>query len=638
MKIKQYAGGGIVYTPFVSNRGIPQNYVETPSTPTSKKNEDSDWLNKEYVKMIQHNGLISDVNQTMDKMKHWHTYAKNMSNSYLMGGDNQYDLLSQMFDIQKEINANKRMQDSWTQAQTNAYNQGALGEVATTAGGNIYVWTKEGVTSVTPEEYSKNRGTGVYMDYNEDGSDYLTNNELLDIRERYVPGNTNLISNVSSTKGLSTITKEIRDIVKEFGHESITEYIKRTGNKITQSAWDGMQILIGEGPDGYYKVTTKTERRHVNDAVNYLLESIGAQSRNKLRATVAARGGNPNDDKEVYGIVLDALTIHTDYSQDPNFEKTATEYDPDGDGKGTSKTTYVEQTRAERYASGNGFGNPQWLPILSSDKSTPMYVSAQNLGPVLSKDEKTLFGDANLEEVLNDAYGIGGIVDRSAITFGEMPITWDDASKLMFEGGTNMYRALVPVKRDSTGKLRPNFELQEKINEMNENSLFKNMSAESIRNVVADIPGVRYNEQTGLIEATEVAPFLVLQATASTDTLSGDLKSMKYLHDLSNEEDRKKKSKYNDITGTRPSYGGGEKRQSTGNPKTTWWMGYQFYSGNIFIPINDSIIAAAVYNDQLVPRDTYVNMSAKEQARQDFQQKQMVTDYLVQNGDIRLNF
>ena len=198
-----------------------------------------------------------------------------------------------------------------------------------------------------------------------------------------------------------------------------------------------------------------------------------------------------------------------------------------------------------------------------------MYVSAQNLGPVLSKDEKTLFGDANLEEVLNDAYGIGGIVDRSAITFGEMPITWDDASKLMFEGSTNMYRTLVPVKRDSTGKLRPNFELQEKINEMNESGVFENMSSESIRNAVADIPGVRYNEQTGLIEAAEVAPFLVLQATASTDTLSGDLKNMKYLHDLSDEEDRKKKRKYNDITGTRPSRGGEEKRQSTGNPKTS---------------------------------------------------------------------
>ena len=52
-----------------------------------------------------------------------------------------------------------------------------------------------------------------------------------------------------------------------------------------------------------------------------------------------------------------------------------------------------------------------------------MYISAQNLGPVLNKDEKTLFGDANLEDVLNNAYGLGGIVDRSAITFGELPIS-----------------------------------------------------------------------------------------------------------------------------------------------------------------------------------------------------------------------
>ena len=51
--------------------------------------------------------------------------------------------------------------------------------------------------------------------------------------------------------------------------------------------------------------------------------------------------------------------MHTQFSQSANFEKSATEYDPDGDGKRTSKTSYVEQTRAERYASGSGFGNPQ---------------------------------------------------------------------------------------------------------------------------------------------------------------------------------------------------------------------------------------------------------------------------------------
>ena len=133
-----------------------------------------------------------------------------------------------------------------------------------------------------------------------------------------------------------------------------------------------------------------------------------------------------------------------------------------------------------------------------------------------------------------------------------------------------MYRALIPVIHDSSGKIRPDFELQKKINALNENETFKNMSAESLRAVVADIPGVRYNESTGLIEAMNVAPFIVLQASASTDTLSGDLKNASYLHNLSNEEDRKKKSKYNAITGSRPSYGGGEKRQNTGNQKTTW--------------------------------------------------------------------
>jgi hypothetical protein len=31
-----------------------------------------------------------------------------------------------------------------------------------------------------------------------------------------------------------------------------------------------MQILLGEGPDGYYKATTKTELEEVNAAVKYL--------------------------------------------------------------------------------------------------------------------------------------------------------------------------------------------------------------------------------------------------------------------------------------------------------------------------------------------------------------------------------
>ncbi len=617
MKIKQYAGGGIVYTPFVSNRGIPQNYVETPSTPTSKKNEDSDWLNKEYVKMIQHNGLISDVNQTMDKMKHWHTYAKNMSNSYLMGGDNQYDLLSQMFDIQKEINANKRMQDSWTQAQTNAYNQGALGEVATTAGGNIYVWTKEGVTSVTPEEYSKNRGTGVYMDYNEDGSDYLTNNELLDIRERYVPGNTNLISNVSSTKGLSTITKEIRDIVKEFGHESITEYIKRTGNKITQSAWDGIQILIGEGPDGYYKVTTKTERRHVNDAVNYLLESIGAQSRNKLRATVAARGGNPNDDKEVYGIVLDALTIHTDYSQDPNFEKTATKYDPDGDGKGKSKLQLEDDPYLSVIAKGKGIKKYYSLiPGETNPSSDQVSYSVVGIphGPLVDRNGN-IIEQTSLPDALRRGEVFRGRPDTN-VTFGNRILTENEIKKIVIDEQPMVDVLWLPYRETLNGVV-PDFSMVDTYKEVNAylkdnpdiTSLQRN---EYIRSKGIDPSKLSINQNGEWYVKTKL--FTRIAGYISDDLIDINDYNKRFMDPVSKSDAKEKLKLFNTIL----KYGIPNPKKDSPKVQDTWdWFGggdwdrEDMFRGYIYTTAPDEWISALLTNQNKIDKQILSQIDAR---------------------------
>jgi hypothetical protein len=60
---------------------------------------------------------------------------------------------------------------------------------------------------------------------------------------------------------------------------------------------------------------------------------------------------------------------------------------------------------------------------MSSNQNVPMYVSAQNLGAVLQKDGKLPMGDANVETVLNEAHGIGAVVDRRSITFGDVAIS-----------------------------------------------------------------------------------------------------------------------------------------------------------------------------------------------------------------------
>lgn len=54
--------------------------------------------------------------------------------------------------------------------------------------------------------------------------------------------------------------------------------------------------------------------------------------------------------------------------------------------------------------------------------------------------------------------------------------------------------------------------------------------------------------------------------------------------------------------------------------------------------MNDSMLAASIYNDQLVPRDTYMNMSAKSQARQEYEQKQAAIQQLTQSGKLRTTF
>lgn len=607
MKIKRYnSGGGIIYTPFVSSRGVPQNSTETPSTSTSKKDEDSEWLEKEYVKMIQHNGLISDVNQTMDKMKQWHIFAKNMSNSYLMGGENQYDVLSQMFDIQKEINANKRMQDNWTQAQQNAYNQGALGEVATTPGGNIYVWTKDGITSVTPEEYNKNKGTGTYVDYNEDGSDYLTNSELLDIRERYIPGNTNLINNVGSAKGLSTITKEIRDIIKEFGNESITEYIKRTGNKISQSAWDGIQILIGEGPDGYYKATTKTERRYLNEAFEYLLESIGAPSRNKLRAVVAARGGNPNNAEEVYGLILNALTIHTDYSQEPSFEKSATEYDPDGDGTGNSKTEPLERLAA--FAMGKGEVEEIWIVPRASEigQRGAGRVKAMNFGNMVDKNDNTL-PTMNVASLRSQAEYFKAAFNQD-VTFGGQIVNGADENALLWDGTSQVSQVWLPYTRTENGQITPDFDLffryMDFVNELDDNP---NRPSTEISKLVTKYRLNGKLNPDNILELADTMCFMTFSAYAHDDAIKFTDTTKRMTERVSQQEGSRIAQIYENASRYGTTTPDKNHKQLYNFDTLQIWDKNDFRKGNVFIPIKSSFLGTYASMKELVPESIVNN-------------------------------
>lgn len=622
LKIKSHQVGGVVYSPF----GPSQQAQQTTSSSSSdtKSEKISGTMKEEIIKVLKENGIPSDVDAFLNKANQFLDKSMSLSNMSLFGGtDDDYDL-SDLITIQKMANDVKFNKGQHEKAVTNLDNEDAWGEVAIDSRGYMYVYDKDGnIKTVSTSEYSQERSNKQYQ--------AITNEQLLALRERYpqFAMDHNILNGIGGAIGIKSVQNYLLGLVEKLGTTSEQGYASKQQSQII----NGIESLMAAGPDGYYKVSDEHQAKDINYALSYLYSQLSEPMKKTLRATIAANGGDPTKDHvEFIGMIL---TQNTDHTQKVDFDSATTKH-AEEKSSGSPSGKYVEQTLPERYATGNGFGAAEWYPIMTSGQNVPMYVQAQNLGSVLQKDGKSPLGDANLEIVLNEGHGIGAIVDRGSITFGDIPISWDEASKLMYEGDSNLQRVYMPVKKDSSGRVRPDFELQQTLDLVNEQ--ISGMTPGQIKSAISDIPGAVYNEQTGMVEAKDMHVFLTFSAVASDDTLGNNLKQSQYLHKLSDDEDRKKKDRYNSAVAVRSSAAGTDKKEKTNNPRTTWFLGYNFYEGNVWIPLNDSIIAASIYNNQMLPQETYMNMSAKAQAKQAFEQKQGIADQLIQHGNLRTSF
>lgn len=610
MKIKKYDTGGMaIYAPFISSRGIPQQPSAgvMSENKSSEKTAEPNYWDKEFLKIAEENALPSDFAAGYQELIEIAQRAQSLSGTSLFGGPEPSMTMSDVLQAKFIANKWKAGRDAYDKASQNLTSEKAWNEVATTSTGNIYVYKDNGITTVTPEEFAKN-----IDDY---AGRYLTNSELLAHRHNDIAYHDKWSIDVGGTIGLQTIHKQLLDTIKEFSTTSISEYVKRTGNNVSQSAWKGMQILLGEGPDGYYKVTTKTEMEDVNAAIKYLWNAIGEDGRAKLKAEVAIQGKNPNKADDRYEFILSMLQMHTDYTQDPSFEKGATEYDPDGDGTGSS-TQLTEDDLAERYLSGSGAPPPKYEILMTSKSGVPMYAYVQNLGGILNSSGNASLGDANLEDVFTNGYSLSTDVDKKSITFGDQLIDWSDASKIIYDSSTSLKRVYLPA-RNENGRITPDFKMYKTISQLNEK--FKDLDAGTIKDYLAEnYPALEYDEKNKMIIAKDTQLFLTFGGIASTDTFSKDMSKSDWLiHDES--IDRKWKDKYNSLTGFRSNTSIGTKSATTGNKETKngwmpWNWGYDFYKGNVFVAVTDPMLASMIHNNQYWSKDTYRAMTQKAEA------------------------
>lgn len=601
MKFKSYQVGGAIYTPFISNRGVTPQTGATPTTTASSKSDKiGETIEKEIINIIKESGIESDVNLFLTEADNFLNKSRSLSATSLFGGDVSYTM-SDLIHIQKLANSVKENKFAHKDASTNLTSQQAWNDVAMTTNGGLYVMTEKGLEVMDASEYAKADKSKVQA---------LTNSQLMGLRESRpeLAFGTHYLYDMSGAIGFKTVTDQLVNTIKDFGTVSRSEYVKNNG-PISQSAWDGMQILIGSGPEGYYKATTKSEREHINSAVNYLWDILGKNGQARLKAEIAATGGDPNNPADRYDLILKMLQHHTNFEQSVDFDKSATEYDPDGDGKGTKGSeSLTEGTLPIEVARGNLTETTAYMsPVAQrvSDKAM-MAFKAWNAGQLQDRQGDVLHAN-NLQDLLPKIYQAKS-ADTSTVVFGNQLLSNAQIGSIVWDGSSLATRIALP-KKFINGKQVPNFELMQKLNELNAwVSDTPGVTSLDIQDKMAELAdeGVYFDPNTNsyTIVPERIGFFLSFAGYGSTDLMDIKDESKPFLYKLTRSEGREIKTQFNNLvqfgnfTPSRKDKQKNDYGSSEGN---------DFYYGNVYIPIVDPMQATITTKDQYYSKSNFMD-------------------------------
>ena len=532
MKIKYQSGGVVAYTPFIPNSGTSP---QSSATPETKQEKITGTLQKEIVDVLKESGIQSDVDTFLFQANAFLNKSKNLTGVSLFGGESNDYSMSDLTTVLSMANKVKQNKLQHTEATERLDNQDAWNEIAVTTTGQVYVYEKDkGLKTISVDEYYENKDSDVYQ--------ALTNSQVLGLREQdpNLAFNGSILKDISASLGMKSVVNELTGIVEKFGMMTRAEYVQNTGQPVSQSVYDGMQMLIGQGPNGYYKVTTKSERENIQNALKYLWTAIGTDGQAKLRAETVINGGDPS--KNQYDVLLQILQHHTDYSQTPEFDKTATEYEAEKDKKANEALT--PESRTEMIA--RGYGIPEKIEIVPrvetpSGTQTAITATAVNFGQLLDKNGNMLDGLMSLREVLKQDPAFRAQTDAKNITFGNIHLKQGDLDKIVVDTNwNNLSGVYLPYKEDGAGVV-PDFSMIDAYNfveqKLKENP---NMIAAEVQKLLkskgidpSKVERVQINGQ--YVYKLKTQYFLTFSAYGNRDTLKTIKDNARYFEHLGEE-------------------------------------------------------------------------------------------------------
>ena len=617
MKIKSYAGGGIAYLPTTTNRGEAASAASSSSS-SSKVPGFADKI----IDMVKSEGIDSDVNAFLNQVERTLNLANDPTGQNLS--------MREILQLARAASSVKTNYTMFKDAQKALDAEDAWGDVATDSKGYIYTWNQDSnkIEKVAPSAYNPEKQLA------------LTNQDLLNFRWNNTDTkyNTSIITDVSKSVGMKTISTYLVDLIKKFEQSEVTGYGSKTNSEIASglkalvnhSDTNGNTIgdLITAGPDGLYKLTQKATIKdaHIDKAINYLVQSLNNDMKHALVAKAAVEGYTP----EAY--LVELLDIYTGRSITADYDATTSKAASGGDGG--SSGSKIQQTLAESYVTGSNAVPMQMIPIAPNNSKTTLYVPAQNVQSV-RLDRSGQPGQpmpiANLRTVIQDSYALGNITNRGTVVFGDQLINDTQLNGLVYTG-TDMYRVILPYKVVDGRHIVPDFELQNKLNDIVENGKNQGADVTTInRYLNQECPGARYNPETETIELpnNRKHTFLTFGAQAASNYVDFNTDS-DYITKVNepNVDVYKNAVQYGYAT-----HGKNDEKSVEASGMGPSWFGLgtknKIYEGMVYLPISNDLAGTLGYNQGYVDKEAYTNISGRYE---DHEREMAIRDRMNSGG------
>ena len=602
MKIRKYQAGAIIYTPTPTGGQATSTQASASSSSASEKPEKiTGTMLKEIMDQLKEDGLPADVEQVLNYAARYLDKSSHLTDMSLFGGkDTEYNI-KDWINITKLVKEAKWNKELYDDASDKLKEEDAWNDVATDTNGKIWLSNGKNLSKVSVSEYVKEREK-----LTESGYVPISYNTLGDLRSRYFGFDKNgMLEDMKAAVGMKSITKQLVDIVTKFEATEVSKYKFSQGTDRIRDASgrsyqleavkDGMEALTSGGPSGYYKLTQKTkiDKSNVEDALDYLWNSLGDSAQNAVRAKLAVEGDNPNNGDAVKAFLADIISFHARNKVDIDFDSSATNYDPNGTGKkgGNIKEENLSAQDTYQIAFVNGEGRDTYIDLTPKAskiyETGTMHTRAIGFGPMVSaKDTTQVLGDhMNLPEWFQKS-ALASSLQIDSITFGNRLLENWELPAIMYEGGQQTYSVYLPYK-EINGKISPDFELFDKYNKylkaIKDNP---NMPDIEKRSLLSQLqltgPGIDSSDLKN-IRLKNTMRFLTFKAVAGDDTI--ELDSIKnYLGKLDREMGKLFKVPYNNAlkyNTTTP-----QKNEKVTNKKFESATAGDFYEGNVYIPVD----------------------------------------------------